>query len=290
LTAGYFIQKKQIEEALEEWDSFDVEIPEMNWDEDSYQSIIPDDEQYHDLYSSVEKMFVNNFADYDYKINYNEDESNWWITEDGMAIFNNNPGIVTTLFENERYDLMSLGLDLRGAAVIELDRIMDINGFQKDSTNSDKSFNHYRQAYDKGDTKCLFSTQGEGGEISSSYDYETDSDSIDYSFFCFNNFEGNYNFQKPFIEDLGLAESDSYISSSKIDGDYAYLNINGTTWFSGHYMLVKKVNGKWTEISAGQDSPMCEELRAAQVPEAVWEMDDCYVKNGDEYEAIEYKL
>lgn len=305
LLLGAIVQQRK--QMIEEFDHFDFEVDKAGEitmeDIDAVaekKAVIPQTDPNYDLYLDVEGVFHSVFRGHDYEISYNSPERDaivLWVADDGLIISSNDSsGISLTISvkdseesSSESADLELLGVNLREKVAIELDKAMTQREFQKDLTNSSKEFNVYKQAYKKDNLRCFFATSGEDDAMHVSYDYQDEVYSISYGFTCFDNFEKNYNQQKPFLEDLTTLQENSFIDITNNDDEFALINVRGTTWFSGHYVLAQKIDGKWTELISGQDVPECKQLREYQVPTDVWDW-ECWVSDGDESKSIKYEL
>ena len=305
LLLGATLQQRR--QMVEEFDHFDFEVDKTGEitmeDIDAVAEkklVIPQTDPNYDLYFDVERVFHSVFRGHDYEIFYNSPERNgmaWWVADDGLIISSKDySGISLTISvkdseesSSESADLELLGVNLREKVAIELDKTMTQREFQKDLTNSSKEFNVYKQAYKKDNLRCLFANSGDADEMHVSYDYQNEVYSISYGFTCLDNFQENYNLQKPFLEDLTTLQENSFIDITSNDDEFALINVWGTTWFSSHYVLAQKIDGKWTELISGQDFPECKQLREYQVPTDVWDQ-ECWVFDGDEEKSVKYEL
>lgn len=232
-------------------------------------------EETSDKYTSeIKKEFENVGKTYNGQVTKTRDMDIWWITPDGLNIINkHNPG--TELFTfNCTEDVASLSAftTITESLAPEIDDTMNEYGFTKNQKNSSVSipsdiFYDYIRAYEKEDTKCVFTANPDCGTSSKLPMHYT------FSFGCTNDVNKNYDAQAPYLKDLGI--TDSIIYSQKQVGDFMKFDINDRR--SGYYMIAKLENGKWTPVFSGQDIPPCSVVDKYQIPKEL--VGDCWKDN-----------
>ena len=68
------------------------------------------------------------------------------------------------------------------------------------------------------------------------------------------------------LKDLGI--NNAIIRVGKRVDDFVYLNVNYRR--TGYYVIAKLINGKWTELFSGQDSPSCEVVSKHKIPKDIY--------------------
>lgn len=191
----------------------------------------------------------------------------WWISRDGYSIINDySPGVEAQLTGCIDDTLAQpMWKEFADNTVASVDKVMAANGFVIDAeTNSstsitDTKFYDYIKAYSRGKTKAVLSISPDCGSSSQ------ETDPVMYysaSFGYTTEYEKNYDAQSPFLYDLEL--KDSIVHIEKSDGAFRVLSINFRR--TGHAMIVKKIDEKWTELWAGQDVISCAVRDNKQIP------------------------
>jgi hypothetical protein len=200
----------------------------------------------------------------------------WWVTQDGYSIINDNspgleahyPGCVNDLDNQINWRRFAT------KTVAIVDRVLLKEGFTlfDDPINnsrdiSDTRFYDYIKSYQRGSTKAVLAISPDCGSTSQ----ETDPPMYySASFGYTNKFQQNYDAQSPFLYDLELKDVVVHIAKSL--GEYRVLNINYRR--SGHSAIVQRINGKWTQLWAGQDLISCAERTTKKIPISL--APDCY--------------
>ncbi len=200
----------------------------------------------------------------------------WWVTRDGYSIINDNspglearyPGCVNDLDNQKNWRSFA------NKTITTVDRVLLKEGFTlfDDPNNnskdiSDTRFYDYIKSYQRGSTKAVLAISPDCGSTSQ----ETDPPMYySASFGYTNKFQQNYDAQSPFLYDLELKDVVVHIAKSL--GEYRVLNINYRR--SGHSAIVQRINGKWTQLWAGQDLISCAERTTKKIPISL--APDCY--------------
>lgn len=198
------------------------------------------------------------------------DDFIWWISEDDLNIINSyESGIEYRNFscsnkslEDSKPDIKSISISL--AAGIK--QIMEKYGFSLNLKNSsvsldDKQHYDYVQAYEKDTTKCIFRANPDcHTQVNKTPLYN------DFTFSCTELFNQNYAIQAKYLKDLNL--NNVIIQVSKQTGNFVKLDIHYRR--TGHYMIAKKINGKWNEVFSGQGAPSCSIMEEFQVPQEIY--------------------
>lgn len=197
----------------------------------------------------------------------NLDSGFLWISDDGYAIRSEGAKsiiIKTEIAECENYD----GTFKQYAQQIGkiVDQQLLANGFQKNISNSsqdinDDSFYDYIQAYEGNGYKVTYMANPDCSGSSSSNDLAW------ISYITDKEYEQSYIQQMPFVRDLATGKKNFY-SVVRLDGDFAMLTVGGRR-AGGGMVIVKKVNNVWTEVTGGQDVPMCSVVDEAGVPSSI---------------------
>ncbi|CAB4342304.1 MAG: hypothetical protein F2690_05625 [Actinobacteria bacterium] len=205
----------------------------------------------------------------------------WWISPDGYSIINDNsPGVEAQFSgcvnDDSNYSMWTANAKKMVAAV---DRVMASEGFTFDSSkNSSKNLSYstnfndsehydYIRAYFRGETKAVLSISPDCGST-----MQTDNPVMYYSasFGYTNDYQKNYASQAPFLIDLNL--KDVIVHIQKSEGDFSLLAVNYRR--TGHATIVKRIDGKWTEIWSGQDLISCAIRNKNKIPLSI--APDCY--------------
>jgi hypothetical protein len=199
----------------------------------------------------------------------------WWISPDGYSIINDNsPGIEAQfpgcVNDDSNY---SVWKSTATKVINAVDALMLDNNFKVDSsTNSstsliDDKYYDYIKAYYRGGTKAVLAISPDCGST-----MQTDNPVMYYSasFGYTTDYEKNYATQSPFLIDLNL--KDVIVHIQKSDGEFRLLAVNYRR--SGHATIVKRINGKWTEVWSGQDLISCAVRDSNKIPLSM--APDCY--------------
>lgn len=199
----------------------------------------------------------------------------WWISPDGYSIINDNsPGIEAQfpgcVNDDSNY---SVWKSTATKVINAVDALMLDNNFKVDSsTNSstsliDDKYYDYIKAYYRGGTKAVLAISPDCGST-----MQTDNPVMYYSasFGYATDYEKNYATQSPFLIDLNL--KDVIVHIQKSDGEFRLLAVNYRR--SGHATIVKRINGKWTEVWSGQDLISCAVRDSNKIPLSM--APDCY--------------
>jgi hypothetical protein len=205
----------------------------------------------------------------------------WWVNEDGYSIINDSSPAVEVQFpgcvnDDSYYSMWKANV----VKMIEvIDTVMTTEGFTfDDSANSSKSLinsgnfddsEHYDyiKAYFRGETKAVLSISPDCGST-----LPTDNPEMYYSasFGYTNDYQKNYDEQSPFLYDLELKDVIVHVTQS--EGEFRSLAVNYRR--SGHATIVKRIDGKWTELWSGQDLISCEIRDKFEIPISI--AGDCY--------------
>jgi len=231
------------------------------------------------LFQRLGRTYSSDIADVFQKSTYvskgqiekTHDMDMWWITPDKFNIINKHvSGTELFLFDCE-HDTESLSTFYSETKFFasRIDEIMSSYGFTRNWENSSRSIPDdisydYIQGYEQGDTKCVFVANPDCGTASKLPMHYT------FSFSCTNDVDKNYQEQVPYLKDLGI--TDAIIYSQKRIGDSMIVYVNNRR--SGHYILAKLIDGKWTAVFSGQDLPPCQIIETYQIPKDL--VGDCY--------------
>ncbi|EKD56729.1 MAG: hypothetical protein ACD_58C00112G0011 [uncultured bacterium] len=224
------------------------------------------------LFPLVKKEFQKINKKYNGEIQEVNDLGLWWITEDGLNIFN--PYSLGLEFNNIpnvcESDLISLSNFKEITLTIgsKVDEIMIANGFTKNLINSsqsleDNKFYDYVQAYEKGMVKVVFTANPDCSS------YSSDPMSYSYSLGFTNSLSKNYQQQSQYLKDLNI--TDAIISINNRIGDFANLSVHYRR--TGYATIAKLINNKWVEIHSGHEVPTCDLVSKYQIPKEV--INDC---------------
>lgn len=163
-----------------------------------------------------------------------------------------------------------------GAKLLSLrvDRVLTANGFKKDALNSsrdlqDQTRYDYIQAYSNDQLSCAFTLSGDS--------YET----TDVSLRCATNEQIKKALaeQEVFLRAILPLETDKDIAVSRIrlyPPQFAVVAVNYRR--TGYEAILKKMNGKYVRVFAGQEAPSCEVVKQFSIPKTV--VPQCYGKDG----------
>lgn len=199
----------------------------------------------------------------------------WWISPEGYSIINDNSAGIEAQFPGCVNDdsNFSLWKSTATKVITAVNAVMLANEFKVDSgINSSTSLSddkHYDfiKAYYRGTTKAVLAISPDCGSTMT-----TDNPVMYYSasFGYTNDYQKNYDVQAPFLIDLNL--KDVIIHIQKSVGEFRLLAVNYRR--SGHATIVKRVDGKWTEVWSGQDLISCAVRDSNKIPISIAR--DCY--------------
>ena len=205
----------------------------------------------------------------------------WWVTRDGYSIINDSSPAVEVQFpgcvNDDSYYSMWKANAVKMTEVI--DAVMTDEGFTFDnSANSSTSLvnsgnfdnsDHYDyiKAYFRGETKAVLSISPDCMST-----LPTDNPEMYYSasFGYTNDFQKNFDEQSPFLIDLDLKDVIVHVLES--EGEFRLLAVNYRR--TGHATIVKRIDGKWTELWSGQDLISCAIRDKFEIPISI--AGDCY--------------
>lgn len=199
----------------------------------------------------------------------------WWITRDGYSIINDNsPGVEAQFSgcvnDDSKYSMWKATAK---KTIVAVDSVMMAEGFAVDNTTnsstslSDTKNYDYIKAYYRGNTKAILSISPDCGSNS-----QLDNPVMYYSasFGYTNDYQKNFELQSPYLFDLDL--KDVIVHVEKSEGDFSLLAVNYRR--TGHATIVKRINGKWTEVWSGQDLISCSVRNKNKIPLSI--APDCY--------------
>lgn len=198
----------------------------------------------------------------------------WWISTDGLSIINkNSSGAESHLYNCE--PTTSSKLDFKTATQqigLSVDEVMKQNGYTSNTTNSstsitDKQFYDYIQAYQKDEARCVFTASPDCGFSSKD---KVERAYNNFSFACTNQFDENYEEQAVYLKDLGIKDAVVHVSH-KSD---TFVSLAVSYRRTGHQVIAKLVDGRWTKVHAGQDIPMCDVVNKYKIPKEF--ADNCW--------------
>lgn len=222
----------------------------------------------------VAEEFNKIVQEFDGKTVADAQSSVWWISNDNFNIINRNE--IGLNYQNymceSDYRNEELVPTISRRLSEKLKPLMVSFGFSFNQKNSSKSlvdtqFYDYVQAYEKGAIKCTFTVDPDCGSYS-----PNDRMHNEFRFTCTDSFNQNYLDQVPYLKGLNLTQS--VISVERKVGDFAFVNVNYRR--TGHYVIAKLVDGKWTQVFAGQGTPDCKTMQTHQVPQEIYE--NCYAE------------
>jgi len=192
----------------------------------------------------------------------------WWIDTGGLAITNDaSPATEFRAAMCETDDIAQDGLHaLIRQLVPAIDDVMQAHGFTRNVRNSSRSisddrFYDFIRAYERAGVKAVFSASpdcwsrtGVGPMYYSlTFAYTTD-------------FDANARAQRTFLRDLSL-KSDVVIHVAKREGPWAVIDVNYRR--TGHYIIAKRISGRWMQVFAGQDMPGCDVVHTWGIPATI---------------------
>ena len=197
----------------------------------------------------------------------------WWITRDGFSIINDSSPAIEAQFPGCESDLSDYSKWKANAVkmVEVIDAVMTNEGFTFDNTTNsstslsvstnfnDSKHYDYIKAYFRGETKAVLSISPDCGSTS-----QADNPEMYYSasFGYTNDFQKNYDEQSPFLYDLDLKDVIVHVLES--EGEFRLLAFNYRR--TGHATIVKRIDGKWTELWSGQDLISCAVRNKHEIP------------------------
>ncbi len=157
---------------------------------------------------------------------------------------------------------------------LRVDRVLTANGFKKDSLNSsrdlqDQTLYDYIQAYTNDQLVCTFTISGDSFETTDLFLRCVSKEQIKKAFAE----------QKVFLRAILPLESDKDIIVSHIrlyPPEFAVVAVNYRR--TGYEAILKKINGVYVRIFAGQEAPSCDIVQQFAIPKEV--VPTCYEKNG----------
>lgn len=181
----------------------------------------------------------------------------WWISDDSLNILN--LGETGLIYQNYSRKLNPKGKemynDISTGLAEGIRHVMSSSGFSMNKRNSSQSiaddrFYDYVQAYEKGDMKCTLTA---------------DPDEFAWSFVCTNSLAKNYQEQAPYLKDMNI--TGAVIRVKKKIGDYAKIDVHSRRM--GGFIIAQRIDGVWTALFSGNDSPDCRKMREHQVPQEI---------------------
>lgn len=189
----------------------------------------------------------------------------FWLSESGVTIFTNKgSGVVMKLVKYCKEESKTNYKESEIEALFkEVEKVMIEQGYKVDAANSSNSFNDekfeelYVRGFEKNGIKytltfnpsCISYTPDE--PLFQEVEFVTDP-----------SYSQHYLEQKEYLVDLGLFKNGILVD--KVINSFAGLHIVSRN-SGGYYMIVKKVDGKWQKIVAGQDAD-CSYLKERGVP------------------------
>ncbi|MBU2577545.1 hypothetical protein KKA69_01805 [Patescibacteria group bacterium] len=187
----------------------------------------------------------------------------WWVSNDGYNIINSNTFGLESQFDCENYSASRFNSSLKILAPL-FPTFMQQQGFNKNNFNSstsltDTQFYDYVQAYEKNGLKCTLTADPDCSGTDHMWQTIT--------FSCTSDFDKNYSLQTPFLKDLQV--KGAIVSVSKQVGNYVYLDAHArrTGWY---IIAMKQANGKWEQITSGQDDASCSIMNQYSVPKEIY--------------------
>jgi hypothetical protein len=155
----------------------------------------------------------------------------------------------------------------------EIDKIMKENGFEENEINSVRAgcVTKMLNAYEKGNTRCLFKEIDDWGALESDEYFLT----LSCAEIDFDNYE--FEDEKEILTDLD--KYDELITEKTIENNYAEIILNDGNSCGGYYVLAVKIEGKWVKIYEGQDSPTCKLIAQYDFPVSI--VNQCIDESGN---------
>ena len=210
---------------------------------------------------TVINSLLQTLNDSSFDINFSEPKqlSQWWVSDDGWSI--------------SVPDALSIvSKDIRGSSVKPLDpkakelnyfisSIFLANDFEPNATNTSKSeeepwleFYDYIVAFQKNETRCTLTTNGEAWE---------------YFVTCSDSFQEAYEGQIAYLKALDrLDRRDVIVRVKERIGDFVWLYVNPRR--TGSLALMKDDGKEVRFIFSGQEAPPCDLMIENQIPEEVY--------------------
>lgn len=222
-------------------------------------------------YADIRKAFAVTQIVNGGNVTETRDAAIWWITPDGYNIIIRNVPSIQLYTYNCQTDIetQSAFTGIAQTLSSSINAIMGVYGFTKNELNSssslqDKRLYDYVQAYEKGETKCVFVANPDCAT------YSADPMHYTYSFSCTDTLDQQYREQQPILQDLSI--SDAVIFKQHSDENFTVFGVNDRR--SGYSLIATYQDGKWVEIFAGQDLPPCTLMEQYHVPKTI--VPDCY--------------
>lgn len=192
----------------------------------------------------------------------------WWVSDDGFSILNEDSVFTVSTgvdcagsnYEKEIEKLQQMKSEFSP----RIDELMLKEGYKLNNNNSsssydDESFYDYIRGYENDTLKCLLTINSDcAGSGDGNFSYNA-------IFSCTNDFDKNYLSQAPILKDLQIFGQ--VIRKNKETDEFLHLAVNARR--SGYYVIAKKINGKWTELIGGQDTPPCDVIREYKIPNEI---------------------
>ncbi len=201
----------------------------------------------------------------------------WWVMPDGENILVQNAMLRSTRIseENSRLDPKSKNWTRAYgtstlSAIAAFDRVLASRGFAREEKGSststeDESLYDFVHAYQKGKTICTFTIDGDFSETT------------DMSFQCSDDLQRYHDEQTPYLE--ALTDKNVVVTRvEQLSKDFAVLSVNLRR--TGYLVFLKKIDGRYVQIFAGQEAPPCKVVDKYSIPKEI--VDGCYDEQGKE--------
>jgi hypothetical protein len=195
--------------------------------------------------------------------------SQWWISEDGWSI--NIPNAISIIssastFKGDHFSpvnpLNPLAKELNDLiSKILLDNGFILNALNTSESEENNDFYDYIVAFQKGETRCILETNGDGGQ---------------YSIVCSDRFHEAYEEQIPYLKALNKRNIIINVGAGERIGDFVWLNVHLRR--TGWKTLIKDDGKEIKRIFSGQEPPPCDLMIENQVPKEVYGA--CYDASG----------
>ena len=212
--------------------------------------------------------------------------SQWWISEDGWNI--SDPGGIKISMEipvikmpadkintyRSEFDYQPNSTHpLVGALNKAITSVFENSGFQLNVTNTSKtelddSFYDYVVAFQKGETRCVLTTNAD--ITSKTVEAEKEIYYFNYSINCLNQFQKAYQEQIFYLK--ALDARDRVVTIGERMGDFIWIGVNYRR--TGSAILAKIQGENLRIIYNGQEYPSCDLMKKNQVPKEVY--GECY--------------
>jgi len=198
-----------------------------------------------------------------------EKYSQWWISDDGFSILDENATAVLMkipIHNIDNYQSQSNSTNLLAEIFNRtITNVFKNNGFQLKSTDAFKTI--VSQGYfdsvvalQKGETRCTLT-------ISNGVETNGQSNFFTYFVICSDQFEKAYQEQILYLK--ALDSRNSVVSLEKRVGDFIFLNVN--PGMRGFFIIGKMDGENIKIIFAGQEYPPCNIMEKNQVPKEIYE-------------------